>query len=141
MKHTKAQLQTLAAPVQDASFCDIVISAVRYALPRHSCMPSITRDYVWHHWPLLGQKHWCILRDIREHFRDTLHLWEINPDWKKDMDVYDLTEWVEFYNQLINRTDTNWPDGERQAHSPLPLPETILCVQKLLHNSPTTSQP
>jgi hypothetical protein len=131
----KSELQKYAAPVLDDDFCDIVISAVRYALPRHSYMPSLTIDYVWHHWPLLGQKHWCILRDIREHFRDTLRLWENHPEWKENIDVSDLTAWVEFYNKLINRTDTNWPYGERQAHSPLPLPDTIIYVQKLHHNS------
>lgn len=33
---TKAELQKFAAPVLDEDFTNIVVSAVRYALPRHS---------------------------------------------------------------------------------------------------------
>ena len=117
-----AELETIAAPVTDEDFCDIVVSAVRYALPRHSYMPSLTRDYVWKHWPLLAKKHWCILRDIREHYHDTINIY---ADHKHLMDVDDLNAWVSFYNQLIQREDTHLPHGARHAHTPLtPLPET-----------------
>ena len=107
----KSELQKYAAPVLDEDYCNIVVSAVRYALPRHSYMPSLTRDYVWKHWPLLAKKHWCILRDIRA---DRKHL----------MNVYDLNEWVKFYNKLIAREDTHLPHGKRHEHTPLtPIPE------------------
>lgn len=118
----KSELQKYAAPVLDEDFTNIVVSAVRYALPRHSYMPSLTRDYVWKHWPLLKRHHWCILRDIREHYRDVLNIY---ADHKPLMDAYDLNAWVEFYNLLIQRDDTDWPDGERHQHTPLtPIPET-----------------
>ena len=113
----KSELQTYAAPVLDEDFTNIVVSAVRYALPRHSYMPSLTRDYVWRYWKLLKKHHWCILRDIREHHRDTLILWNNHPDWH--MEVYDLNEWVTFYNRLIQREDTHFPEGERNQHAPL----------------------
>ena len=117
-----AELETLAAPVLDEDYCNIVVSAVRYALPRHSYMPSLTRDYVWTHWPHLAKMHWCILRDIREHSAAVLNLY---ADRKSLMDAYDLNQWVSFYNLLIQREDTHWPDGERHQHTPLtPIPET-----------------
>jgi hypothetical protein len=100
---TKSELQKFAAPVLDEDFSNIVVSAVRYALPSHSYMPSLTRDYVWRYWPLLKKHHWCILRDIREHY----------------MDVDDINAWVSFYNLLIAREDTIWPEGERSQHTPL----------------------
>lgn len=34
-----AELETLAAPVLDEDFCNIVVSSVRYALPRHRHTP------------------------------------------------------------------------------------------------------
>lgn len=121
----KSELQTLAAPVIDEDFCNIVVSAVRYALPRHSYMPSLTRDYLWKHWKLLSKMHWCILRDIREHYRDTLHWWEIHPDLVQGMDKTDLNAWIIFYNLLIEREDTHYPEGERHQHTPLDeIPET-----------------
>ena len=113
---TKAELQKFAAPVLDEDFTNIVVSAVRYALPRHSYMPSLTRDYVWRYWPLLKKHHWCILRDIREHYKDTLNTFS---RCKLYMDVDDLNAWVSFYNNLIEREDTIWPEGERSQHTPL----------------------
>lgn len=117
----KSELQKYAAPVLDEDFCDIVVSAVRYALPRHSYMPSLARDYVWKHWSHLAKKHWCILRDIREHYADVLNIYEGRMSLT---DTLDINAWVSFYNYLIAREDTNWPHGERHAHTPLtPIPE------------------
>lgn len=117
MSMLKSELQKYAAPVLDEDFTNIVVSAVRYALPRHSYMPSLTRDYVWKHWSLLKKHHWCILRDIREHYHDTIRIWNNHPDWH--MDEYDLNAWVSFYNRLIEREDTLYPEGERNQHTPL----------------------
>lgn len=117
-----AELENLAAPVLDEDYCDIVVSAVRYALPRHSYMPSLTRGYLKQHWPLLAKKHWCILRDIREHYHDVLNIY---ADQMRLIDILDLNAWTSFYNQLIQREDTNWPHGERHQHTPLTtIPET-----------------
>lgn len=113
-----AELETLAAPVLDEDFCDIVVSAVRYALPRHSYMPSLTRDCVWKHWPRLSKMHWCIIRDIRDYYHDVLNIY---ADRKSLMDSLDLNAWVSFYNKLIQREDTNWPHGERHQHTALTL--------------------
>lgn len=118
-----AELETLAAPALDEDFCNIVVSAVRYALPRHSYMPSLTRGYLKRHWPHLAKMHWCILRDIREHYNDVINLY---ADRKELMPVYDTNEWVTFYNRLIARDDTHLDHNkDRQSHTPLiPIPET-----------------
>lgn len=111
-----AELETLAAPALDTDFPNIVVSAVRYALPRHSYMPSLTREYVWRHWPRLSKMHWCILRDIREHYHDVINIYQ---DRKELMPDYDTNEWVDFYNRLIKREDTNLTPYEREEHKPL----------------------
>ena len=117
-----AELETLAAPVLDEAYCNIVVSAVRYALPRHSYMPSLTRGYLKRHWPHLAKMHWCILRDIREHYADVLNIY---ADRKSLMDAYDLNAWVRFYNYLIAREDTTLEPHGRKEHTPLtPIPET-----------------
>lgn len=116
-----AELETLAAPVLDENFCNIVVSAVRYALPRHSYMPSLTRDYVWKHWPRLSKMHWCILRDIRDYYHNLLNIPAVRVS---PMDTHDLNAWVSFYNKLIQREDTDWSHGERHQHTALtPIPE------------------
>lgn len=117
----KSELQKYAAPVLDEDFCNIVVSAVRYALPRHSYMPSLTRSYLKRHWPHLAKMHWCILRDLREHYADVLNIY---ADHKHLMDAYDLNEWVRFYNYLIAREDTTLEPHNRKEHTPLtPIPE------------------
>lgn len=115
----KSQLQKYAAPVLDEDFCNIVVSAVRYALPRHSYMPSLTRHYLKQYWPLIKAKHWCILRDIRDHYKEALFWMQFHPEDKQFIDVNDLNAWVHFYNYLIEREDTHWPDGERHQHTPI----------------------
>ena len=110
------ELETLAAPALDEDFCNIVVSAVRYALPRHSYMPSLTREYVWRHWPRLSKMHWCILRDIREHYHDVINIYQ---DRKELMDTLDLNAWVDYYNRLIKREDTHLAPHEREEHTPL----------------------
>ena len=119
----KSELQKYAAPVLDEDFTNIVVSAVRYALPRHSYMPSLTRGYLKRHWPLLAKMHWCILRDIREHYADVLNIY---ADHKHLIEAYDLNEWVTFYNRLIAREDTHLDHNkDRHQHTPLnPIPET-----------------
>lgn len=100
-KLSKQQLRELAAPVLDDNFPNIVVSAVRYALPRHSYMPSLTRDYVKRYWPTLAKMHWCILRDIREYVADVIRDEHLDGTFS-----YDLREWIDFYNHMIAREDT-----------------------------------
>lgn len=100
-KLTKQQLRELAAPVTDDNFPNMIVSAVRYALPRHSYMPSLTRDYVKCYWPTLAKMHWCILRDIREYVEDAVRNECLHGPFS-----YDLQEWITFYNQMVEREDT-----------------------------------
>lgn len=111
-----AELAELAAPATDSDFANIIVSALRYALPRHSYMPSLTREYVWRHWPRLSKMHWCILCDIREHYHDIINIYQ---DRMELMDTLDLNAWVDFYNRLIRREDTNLKPYERKIHTPL----------------------
>jgi hypothetical protein len=118
----KSELQKYAAPVLDEDYCNIVVSAVRYALPRHSYMPSLTRGYLKRHWPHLAKMHWCILRDIRE-YHDESRQWI--EDSLFGIDLYDYNEWINFYNYLIAREDTTLEPHSRKEHTPLtPIPET-----------------
>lgn len=114
----KSELQKYAEPVLDEDFTTVIVSAVRYALPRHSYMPSLIRDYVWKYWSLFKKHHWCILQDIREHYNDTLNIYEGHLDL---MVQDDLNAWVYFYNLLIKRDDTCFPHNTSQNYTPLPL--------------------
>lgn len=100
-KLSKQQLRELAAPVLDDDFPHMIVSAIRYALPRHSYMPSLTRYYVKRHWPTIAKMHWCILRDIREYVTDT-----VRNECMCETFSYDLQEWILFYNQMVAREDT-----------------------------------
>lgn len=115
-----AELENLAAPVLDEDFTNIVVNAVRYALPRHSYMPSLTRDYVWKHWPRLSKMHWCILSDIREYISESIQ-WIDDSLFGIDKEYYNA--WINFYNRLIKREDTKLTPRERKTHTPLtPVP-------------------
>ena len=88
-------------PTTDPDFCDIVISALRYALPRHSFMPWTTRSYMERHWEALAPKHWCILRDIREYVDEEHRIFP--PEY---IDLHDLNAWVDWYNKMIEHPET-----------------------------------
>lgn len=103
----------------DEDFTAMIVSAVRYALPRHSYMPWVTRNFIRNYWPLLKKHHWCILRDIRQQFKDTLWWWENHPETKFTSDEHDLAEWVHFYNYLITREDTEFPKGNDYLKEPI----------------------
>lgn len=100
-KLNKQQLRELAAPVLDDNFPNMIVSAIRYALPRHSYMPSLTRDYVKRYWPTIAKMHWCVLRDIREYIVDAVRDGQLSGTFS-----YDLQEWIDFYNQMVAREDT-----------------------------------
>lgn len=99
-------------PAEDAvaendNFDLIVLSALRYALPRHSYIPSAVRDYILKYWPRLQNKHWAILKDIREYICETVKWNEDHNVSKSSMDRIDLVEWVEFYNKLLTLENTH----------------------------------
>ncbi len=82
----------------DWQFPFVVVFALRYALGRHSCAPSIVSSYIREHWDELQQQHDGILEDIREHL-------EYCKEWKEDSCYsIDYDTWSCLYNELTTRT-------------------------------------
>lgn len=117
-KLSKQQLRELAAPVLDDNFPNMIVSAVRYALPRHSYMPSLTRDYVKRHWPAIAKMHWCVLRDIREYIADAVRNECLYGENMFTHD-HDLQEWIEFYDQMATREDTVLDSYNEHLRAPI----------------------
>lgn len=93
---------------QDPDYYAIVVSALRYALPRHSYMPEVTRAYISRNWDKLKPMHWCILRDTREYI-------EQNKEYLSGDDLSDRMDyvaWLEWYNKLVEL-----PNTELQPHN------------------------
>ena len=89
---------------KDRDYELMVVSALRYALTRHSYIVSSTQNFIENNWETLSKMHWCILRDIREHIEFT----DFTGEEVFDMD---LRSWIEFYNSLISRNDIILPDS------------------------------
>ena len=63
--------QELLAPFCDNDFCLIVLSAMRYAMGRNTCMPLVVTDYIKRHIWLMDDKFLVLAaNDIRRHFED-----------------------------------------------------------------------
>lgn len=76
----------------------VVAFALRYALWRHSCAPSIVSSYISEHWDELKQQHDGILSDIKEHL-------EYCKEWQEDtLNSIDYATWQNLYNELTHRT-------------------------------------
>lgn len=72
----------------------VVVFALRYALGRHSCAPSIVSSYIREHWDELQQQHEGILEDIKE-------LLDNHRDWQQDAcNSIDYDTWQHLYNEL-----------------------------------------
>ena len=77
----------------------VVVFALRYALRRHSCAPSIVASYISEHWDELKQQHDGILEDIRK-------LLEYCKEWQEDsINSIDYDTWQKLYNELIFKTE------------------------------------
>ena len=75
--------QDLLAPIRDADFRLILLSAMRYAMGRNTCMPMVVADYIKRHIQLLDDKFLVLAADdIRRHLEDyaehepNLNLWQ-----------------------------------------------------------------
>lgn len=90
---------------QDPDYCDIVVSALRYALPRHSYMPAVTRNYISRNWAKLKPMHWCILRDTREYLERNKEFYR-GGGFDKFSDRMDYAAWLDWYNELVELPDT-----------------------------------
>lgn len=63
--------QDLLAPICDSGFRLILLSAMRYAMGRNTCMPTIVTDYIKRHIQLLDDKFLVLATDeIRRHLED-----------------------------------------------------------------------
>ena len=75
--------QDLLAPICDADFRLILLSAMRYAMGRNTCMPAVVSDYIKRHIRFLDDKFLALAADdIRRHLEDyaehepNLNLWQ-----------------------------------------------------------------
>ena len=63
--------QDLLAPICDSDFRLILLSAMRYAMGRNTCMPMVVSDYIKRHIHLLDDKFLVLAADdIRRHLED-----------------------------------------------------------------------
>lgn len=63
--------QDLLAPIRDADFRLILLSAMRYAMGRNTCMPALVSDYIKRHIRFLDDKFLALAADdIRRHLED-----------------------------------------------------------------------
>ena len=75
--------QDLLAPICDSNFRLILLSAMRYAMDKNTCMPAVVSDYIKRHIRLLDDKFLVLAADdIRRHLEDyaehepNLNLWQ-----------------------------------------------------------------
>lgn len=74
----------------------IVLSALRYALWRHSYTVSVTADYIRDNWQYLNdQTRYNIVRDIKEHLENVKDEWANDP-----LCSMDLETWTNLLNDL-----------------------------------------
>ena len=63
--------QDLLAPICDSDFRLILLSAMRYAMGRNTCMPVVVSDYIKRHLQLLDDKFLVLAADdISRHLED-----------------------------------------------------------------------
>ena len=63
--------QDLLAPICDSDFRLILLSAMRYAMGRNTCMPMVVADYIKRHTQLLDDKFLVLAADdIRRYLED-----------------------------------------------------------------------
>lgn len=63
--------QNLLAPICDSDFRLILLSAMRYAMGRNTCMPMVVSDYIKRHIRFLDDKFLALAADdIRRHLED-----------------------------------------------------------------------
>ena len=72
--------QDLLTPICDSDFRLILLSSMRYAMGRNTCMPMVVADYIKRHIQLLDDKFLVLAADdIRRHLEDYAEH-EMNPN-------------------------------------------------------------
>ena len=87
--------QNLLAPICDSDFRLILLSAMRYAMGRNTCMPVVVTDYIKRHIQLLDDKFLALAADdIRRHLEDYAEH-EPNPNlWQGLFDALETEQRV-----------------------------------------------
>ena len=93
----KTYTLTYKSSQDDWQYPFVVVFALRYALGRHSCAPSIVAGYIKEHWNELQQQHDGILEDIK-------NLLDNHREWQEDAcNSIDYATWQNLYNELISK--------------------------------------
>ena len=85
--------QDLLALICDSDFRLILLSAMRYAMGRNTCMPMVVADYIKRHIQLLDDKFLVLAADdIRRHLEDYAEH-ELNPNlWQGLLDALETEQ-------------------------------------------------
>ena len=85
--------QDLLAPICDSDFRLILLSAMRYAMGRNTCMPVVISNYIKHHIRILDDKFLVLAADdIRRHLEDYAEH-ELNPNlWQGLLDALETEQ-------------------------------------------------
>lgn len=85
--------QDLLALICDSDFRLILLSAMRYAMGRNTCMPVVISNYIKHHIQILDDKFLVLAADdIRRHLEDYAEH-ELNPNlWQGLLDVLETEQ-------------------------------------------------
>ena len=85
--------QDLPAPICDSDFRLILLSAMRYAIGRNTCMPVVVANYIKRHIRLLDDKFLVLAADdIRRHLEDYAEH-ELNPNlWQGLLDALETAQ-------------------------------------------------
>lgn len=85
--------QDLLAPICDSDFRLILLSAMRYAMGRNTCMPAVVSDYIKRHIRFLDDKFLALAADdIRRHLEDYAEH-EPNPNlWQNLLRVLEVEQ-------------------------------------------------
>ena len=85
--------QDLLAPICDSDFRLILLSAMRYAMGRNTCMPAVVSDYIKRHIRFLDDKFLALAADdIRWHLEDYAEH-EPNPNlWQALLDALETEQ-------------------------------------------------
>ena len=96
--------QDLLALICDSDFRLILLSAMRYAMGRNTCMPVVISNYIKHHIQILDDKFLVLAADeIRRHFEDYAEH-ELNPNlWQGLLDALE-TEQRERATREVRKT-------------------------------------
>ena len=85
--------QDLLALICDSDFRLILLSAMRYAMGRNTCMPVVISNYIKHHIQILDDKFLVLAADdIRRHLEDYAEH-ELNPNlWQGLLDALETEQ-------------------------------------------------